>query len=205
MTQPPVLFAEARLASGMLFKTGKSDAAFRVDKEVMRMNLKIVPTVLVSLAVAASPGWTVAAPATLDRPVTASTSAPREPAPTLEGFVPTPELRAVHFDFNRFKVRAADARILDRNAEWLKANSTVMVAIDGGADQRGSVPYNQRLSERRARAVKDYLVARGVSADRIVEIGDGERLLACRAMGEACWQKNRRADFLVKDIGKQAP
>ena len=111
----------------------------------------------------------------------------------------------MHFDFNRSKIRAADARILDRNAEWLKANSSVMVAIDGGADQRGSIPYNQRLSERRARAVRDYLVARGVSADRIFEVGDGESLLACRAMGEACWQKNRRADFLVKDIGKQAP
>jgi len=169
------------------------------------MNLKILPTVLVSLAVAAAPAWTGAASAKMDRTVTASTSAPREPAPTLEGFAPAPELRGVHFDFNRSKIRAADARILDRNAEWLKANSSVMVAIDGGADQRGSIPYNQRLSERRARAVRDYLVARGVSADRIVEVGDGERLLACRAMGEACWQKNRRADFLVKDIGKQAP
>ena len=169
------------------------------------MKLKILPTVLASLTLMAAPAWTVGAPATLDRPVTASTVAPREPAPTLEGFAPTPELRTVHFDFNRSQIRVADARILDRNAEWLKANSAVMVAIDGGADQRGSVPYNQRLSERRARAVKDYLVARGVPVDRIVEVGDGERLLACRAMGEACWQKNRRADFLVKDIAKQAP
>src|ERR1700730_7814340 len=108
----------------------------------MRMNLRIPTTVLISLAIAATPAWTVAAPSHPDRMVTASTSAPREPAPTLEGFVPAPELRTVHFDFNRSKIRAADARILDRNAEWLKANSSVMVAIDGGADQRGSVPYN---------------------------------------------------------------
>ena len=169
------------------------------------MNFKILPTVLASLALAATPAWTVGAPATPDRPATASMAAPRESAPRLEGFEPASELRTVHFDFNRARIRAADAKVLDRNAEWLKVNSSVMVAIDGGADQRGSVPYNQRLSERRARAVKDYLVARGVSADRIVEVGDGERLLACRAMGEACWQKNRRADFLVKDIAKQAP
>ena len=169
------------------------------------MNVRFLPTVLASLALVTAPAWTIAAPATPEHPATASMASPRDLAPRLEGFEPRPELRTVHFDFNRASIRAADARILDRNAEWLRANSSVMVAIDGGADQRGSVAYNQRLSERRARAVKDYLVARGVSADRIVEMGDGERLLACRAMGEACWQKNRRADFLAKDIGKQAP
>ena len=80
-----------------------------------------------------------------------------------------------------------------------------LVAVDGGADQRGSVVYNQRLSERRAKAVKDYLVARGVAADRITTLGYGEGLLACRTTGEACWQKNRRADFLVKVLDKQSP
>jgi peptidoglycan-associated lipoprotein len=81
----------------------------------------------------------------------------------------------------------------------------VTVAIDAGADPRGSVLYNQRLSERRAKAVKDYLVAHGVAADRIVNAGSGEGLLACRDTGEACWQKNRRADFLVKVVDKQSP
>ncbi len=168
------------------------------------MDLKILSTVLASLVIAAAPAWTEAASAKQTRMV-ASTSAPREMAPKLEGFAPTPELRPVHFDFNRSAIRPGEARILDKNAEWLKVNSNVKVAIEGGADQRGSVSYNQSLSERRARAVKDYLVARGVSADRIVEVGDGEKLLACRAMGETCWQKNRRADFLVKDIEKQSP
>src|SRR5438128_9500665 len=126
------------------------------------MNLKILPTVLVSLAVAAAPAWTGAAPAKMDRTVTASTSAPREPAPTLEGFAPAPELRGVHFDFNRSKIRAADARILDRNAEWLKANSSVMVAIDGGADQRGSISYTPRRRERHGRAGRGDLQARAM-------------------------------------------
>ena len=70
------------------------------------------------------------------------------------------------------------------------------------------IPRSDILSESRqrcARAVRDYLVAHGISADRIVGVGDGEQLLVCRAMGETCWQKNRRADFLVKDIAKQAP
>ncbi len=156
------------------------------------MNVRFLPTVLASLALVTAPAWTIAAPATPDQPATASMATPRDLAPRLEGFEPRPELRTVHFDFNRARIRAADARILDRNAEWLRANSNVMVAIDGGTDQRGSVPYNQRLSERRARAVRDYLVARGVSADRIVEMGDGERLLACRAMGRFRSTRNRR-------------
>jgi peptidoglycan-associated lipoprotein len=168
------------------------------------MDLKILSTVLASLVIAAAPAWTDAGSAKQTRMV-ASTSAPREMAPKLEGFAPTPELRPVHFDFNSSAIRPGEARILDKNAEWLKVNSSAMIAIDGGADQRGSVSYNQSLSERRARAVKDYLVARGVSADRMVVMGDGETLLACHAMREVCWQKNRRADFLVKNIEKQSP
>ncbi len=168
------------------------------------MDLKILSAVLASLVIAAAPAWTDAASAKQTRMV-ASTSAPHDMAPKLEGFAPTPELRPVHFDFNSSAIRPGEARILDKNAEWLRVNSSVFIAIDGGADQRGSVSYNQSLSERRARAVKDYLVARGVLADRIVVVGDGEKLLACHAMREVCWQENRRADFLVKNIEKQAP
>jgi outer membrane protein OmpA-like peptidoglycan-associated protein len=169
------------------------------------MDLKILSTVLASLVVAATPAWTDAASTKQTRTVVASTSAPLEMASNLEGFAPTPELRPVHFDFNSSAIRPGEARVLDKNAEWLRVHSNVMVAIEAGADQRGSEFYNQSLSERRARAVKDYLVARGISADRIVEVGDGEKLLACRAMREVCWQKNRRADFSVKDIEKQSP
>ena len=129
----------------------------------------------------------------------------RDVAVKLNGFAPASELGSVHFDFDKAVIRPSEARILDKHAEWLKANSGATVAIEAGADPRGSVVYNQRLSERRAKAVKDYLVAHGVAADRIVNAGSGEGLLACRDTGEACWQKNRRADFLVKVLDKQSP
>jgi len=162
-------------------------------------------TLLTSLVLAGTPGGADSAKSNDARAIRASTSAARETASKLDGFTPTPEFGTVHFDFDKATIRATDARILDKHAEWLKANSGAMVAIDGGADQRGSVVYNQSLSERRARAVRDYLVARGVAADRIVDLGYGEGLLACRGTGEACWQKNRRADFLVKVLDKQSP
>lgn len=167
-------------------------------------------TLIASFVLAGAPGWADnvqpnGAPANGARAVRTSTTVARETAVKLDGFAPTPELGTVHFDFNKAAIRPAEARTLDKHAEWLKANSGAMVAIDGGADQRGSVVYNQGLSERRAKAVKDYLMARGVAADRIVDLGYGEGLLACGATGEACWQKNRRADFLVKVLDKQSP
>ncbi len=157
-------------------------------------------TVVTCLAFAAGPGW----PAPT-HPGASTTSGPREKAPELEGFEPITWLGGVHFDFDKSNIRPADARILDRDVQWLKANSDVKVAIDGGADPRGSMAYNQKLSERRARAVRDYLVARGIAPDRIIEVGYGEKVLACRGASAPCWQKNRRADFLVKSTDKQSP
>ncbi len=140
-----------------------------------------------------------------DSPAVASATGLRDAMPKLEGFAPTPELGSVHFDFDQSAIRPADAKTLDKHAEWLKANSNVMVAIEGGADQRGPLAYNQKLSERRARAVSDYLVAHGVPAERIVSVGYGKKVLECRTPDEVCWQKNRQADFLVKVVNKQAP
>lgn len=156
-----------------------------------------VSTALIAcFALAGAPAWAADA-----APVTPA----RDAAVKLNGFAPTPELGSVHFDFDKATIRPSEARILDKHAEWLKANSGVTVAIDGSTDPRGSVVYNKRLSERRAKAVKDYLVARGVAADRIVNAGSGEGLPACRDAGEACWQENRRVDFLVKVVEKQSP
>jgi outer membrane protein OmpA-like peptidoglycan-associated protein len=177
---------------------------------MIRTCVSTILTLIASFVFAGVAGWADntrpnGAPADDARAVRTSTTAAREAAVKLDGFAPTSELGTVHFDFDKAVIRPTEARALDQHAQWLKANSGAMVAVDGGADQRGSVVYNQRLSERRAKAVKDYLVARGVAADRIATLGYGEGLLACRATGEACWQKNRRADFLVKVLDKQSP
>jgi peptidoglycan-associated lipoprotein len=177
---------------------------------MIRTCVSTILTLIASFVCAGVPGWADntrpnGAPADGARAVRTSTTVARETAVKLDGFAPTPELGTVHFDFDKAVIRPTEARALDQHAQWLKANSGALVAVDGGADQRGSVVYNQRLSERRAKAVKDYLVARGVAADRITTLGYGEGLLACRTTGEACWQKNRRADFLVKVLDKQSP
>src|SRR5262249_4629616 len=121
----------------------------------------------------------------------------------LDEFALTSALPSVHFDFNSASIRAADRRVLDTNAEWLRANTTQPIALGGAADPRGSKDYNLSLGQRRAMAVKSYLVARGVAPDRITILSTGEIQQVCR--DQECWGLDRRVDFLVKKLPRQAP
>lgn len=135
-------------------------------------------------------------------PISAEMSA-RTVALPLDEFAMTTELPSVHFDVASATIRAADRRTLDANAEWLRANSGQPIAIEGAADPRGSRDYNLALADRRAKAVRDYLVARGVAPERITILSAGEARQACR--GRDCWTLDRRVDFLVKKVPRQAP
>lgn len=165
----------------------------------------VVLSALGSVGVAAALAWGAGGAEVVPPAGDPVVATPIRDIPKLEGFAPMPELGSVYFDFDRAAIRPADAKMLDKHADWLKANSTVMIAIEGGADQRGSLSYNQKLSERRAQAVSDYLVARGVAPERIVDVGYGKQVLACTTSGEPCWRKNRQVDFLAKTMNKQAP
>jgi outer membrane protein OmpA-like peptidoglycan-associated protein len=121
----------------------------------------------------------------------------------LDEFALTTELRSIHFDFASAAIRPADGRALDANAHWMKANPDRPIALEGAADPRGSTDYNLSLAERRARAVRDYLVARGVAPERIAILSVGEARQACRDRN--CWGLDRRVDFLVKKLPRQAP
>jgi OOP family OmpA-OmpF porin len=84
-------------------------------------------------------------------------------------------LRGINFDFNKANIKREFAPVLDEAAQILKDNSSIRVTIEGHTDSIGSDAYNQRLSERRANAVKQYLVAKGVMADRLETVGKGEK------------------------------
>jgi peptidoglycan-associated lipoprotein len=122
-----------------------------------------------------------------------------------DDFVPTAELVSVHFDTASSVIRPGEAAKLTKNAEWLKANPRNAVLLEGAADRRGSLAYNQALAKRRANAVKSYLVAQGVEPDRITTMSYGERRLACPTNADPCWSDSRRVDLLVKVLNKQAP
>jgi peptidoglycan-associated lipoprotein len=114
------------------------------------------------------------------------------------GFAPDANVKDVYFDFDRYDVRAADAKTLDANADYLKAHPTLLVIVEGHADERGTNEYNTALGERRAKAAVSYLASRGVQASRMSLVSYGEERPACAEHTDSCWAKNRRAHFLVK-------
>jgi peptidoglycan-associated lipoprotein len=108
------------------------------------------------------------------------------------------ELKNVHFDLDRAQIRSREARLLQDNVRWLKSHRDAVLMIGGHADERGSEEYNMRLGERRADAVRKYLIGQGVEAGRITTSSHGEGRPVCNERTEACWGKNRRAEFQVK-------
>jgi len=119
----------------------------------------------------------------------ASTSAvATEQAPT------RPAESSVYFAFDSSELDAAAQATLDAYAAWLKATGT-NVTVEGNCDERGSREYNLALGQRRADAVRDYLVAHGVDAGQIGTVSYGEEKPVCTTSGEACWAQNRRADI----------
>ena len=113
-------------------------------------------------------------------------------------FKAIPQLADVFFDFDRYAIRKDAAKTLDASVAWMKSNQGVPILIEGHADERGTNAYNLALGERRAKAARDYLVERGVGADRITIISYGEERPACSEAKESCWAQNRRAHFLAK-------
>ena len=91
-----------------------------------------------------------------------------------------------------------DARpVLQKNAEWMKRWPSTKVMVEGHADSRGTAEYNLALGERRATAVRDYLVSLGIAADRITIVSKGKESPFCTEESESCWQENRRGHFVI--------
>jgi peptidoglycan-associated lipoprotein len=151
-----------------------------------------------------------AAPSPAPAPSAPSAAAPAPPAPAAAAspaqaprpvpkeFMAVAALKEVYFDFDKYDIRSEDAKTLDANATWLKSNGDNLVLIEGHCDERGTNEYNLALGERRAKATMNYLVSQGIQANRITIISYGEERPVCTEKTEACWAKNRRANFLVK-------
>lgn len=122
------------------------------------------------------------------------------PPPPPEQFVRAPSLADVYFDYDAYEIRAEDTRVLEANAEWLRANPDSLVLIEGHTDERGTSEYNLSLGERRAAAAMSYLLTRGIPARRMVAISYGEERPFCTEPSEGCWARNRRVHFLIKPL-----
>ena len=152
-----------------------------------------------STATPSAPGSSSGPTAMAPSPAAPGTAAPAPGTPPRPSeFSENSNLKDVFFDFDKYDIRADDAKILDGNAGWLKSNANNLVLIEGHCDERGTNEYNLALGERRAKATMNYLVSQGIQANRITIISYGKERPVCNEKSESCWQKNRRAHFLVK-------
>ena len=103
----------------------------------------------------------------------------------------------VYFDYNEYTLRDDARPILDRQARWLQRYPAVHVRIEGNCDDRGTREYNFALGYRRANAVRDYLVSRGLSTARIETISYGKEKPADTGDGEEAWAHNRNARSVI--------
>jgi peptidoglycan-associated lipoprotein len=139
------------------------------------------------------------------------TPAPTPPPPPAENTVPPPAPVGqqilpgsaqdfvinvgdrVYFDFDSFAVRSDATPILEAQASWLQRYPAVQIRIEGNADERGTREYNLALGARRANSVRDFLVARGVSASRINTVSYGKEQPIDPGSSEEAYQRNRNA------------
>lgn len=125
----------------------------------------------------------------------ALTAPVEEAAPEMTDVDVSEVLGTVFFDFDQYELKPEARDTLANNAEWLKMNPDIQIQIEGHCDERGTEEYNLALGERRAAAVKDYLVSMGVNEGRLYTISYGEEVPANTGHDAAAWSENRRAQF----------
>ncbi len=94
------------------------------------------------------------------------------------------ELRTVYFDYDSSELNATNQQILDANLQYLQANSSLSIQVEGHCDERGTREYNYALGQRRADAVRNYLISRGIDASRLNAISYGEDRPVAPGSGE---------------------
>ena len=105
-------------------------------------------------------------------------------------------VKDIYFDYDKSDIRSSEQASMQADAAFLQQHASISVTIEGHCDERGSTEYNLALGDSRASAVKNALVAGGVSADRIKTVSYGKEKPFCSESNETCWQQNRRGHFV---------
>ena len=147
-------------------------------------------------AIAKCEGWEEPKPAAKPAPAPAPAPvAKAAPAPAPAPMAPPKFLG--HFDFDTEDLKSNDVPDLDKFASYMNEVTDSKVAITGHTDSRGSEAYNQKLSEKRAQDVADYLAGKGVAADRMMVTGLGESSPVADNSTEAGRAENRRVEIEI--------
>jgi len=158
-------------------------------------NTKITPSDSTTYTITASgPGGSATASASVT--VNAPPPPPPPPAGPTDDEIFLREVRDAYFDYDKADLRPDARTALSKTADFLKNYPRFKVTVEGHCDERGSTEYNLGLGDRRANAVKQFLVSAGVSADRVSTVSFGKEKPFCMESNEACWQQNRRGHFV---------
>lgn len=154
-------------------------------------------------------------PAPVEQPRTTPTPPPPPPAAPRETPPPPPTedeifgrktvddlnrekpLADAFFELDSSEIRSDAKAALQKDVDWMKRWPSTKVMIEGHADSRGSAEYNLALGERRAAAVRDYVVNLGIGANRITIVSKGKEAPVCTEEAESCWSQNRRGHFVI--------
>ncbi len=103
----------------------------------------------------------------------------------------------VFFEVDQSTLTAQAMQTLDGQAQWLMTNSQYLIVIEGHADEQGTREYNVALGARRANAVREYLISRGVPGDRLRTISYGKERPVATCADDSCYSQNRRAVTVI--------
>jgi peptidoglycan-associated lipoprotein len=103
----------------------------------------------------------------------------------------------VFFEYDMSTLRPDAQATLQANANWMKRWTSTRVSVEGHADSRGTSEYNLALGDRRAKAIRDYMVSLGIAENRVLAISKGEESPLCMDENEACWSRNRRGHTVI--------
>jgi peptidoglycan-associated lipoprotein len=186
---------DAKNATSVSIAPGVGDVAVTGNRSVS-------PTSTVTYtATAMGPGGnaTDVARITVNTPAPAenSTPPPRNTPNVAMSELFSQNVKTIYFDYDKSDIRPDQVSNLQSNANWLKSNQNARFTIEGHCDERGSEEYNLALGDRRANAVKEFLIAQGVAANRIMTVSYGEERPVCRETTEDCYAMNRRAAFTL--------
>jgi len=119
-------------------------------------------------------------------------------APQAEAAPEAYEFANIYFDFDKAIIKDSSKAVLQKHADWLKANNAVNITVAGNCDERGTAEYNLALGQRRADAAAKYLVNLGVAKKRIKTVSYGKERPLDPGHNEEAWGKNRRDEFVIQ-------
>lgn len=101
----------------------------------------------------------------------------------------------VYFGYDNYQIPASEYAKIEAAAQFLLANPTVVLMVEGHCDERGTNEYNMSLGEYRAQSIRAFLANAGVEPDRVQTTSYGEERPAVAGTGESVWRQNRRGEF----------